>query len=236
MENWLSLKLLSQNGIQKMNEVGYLSFLVVLIVSLIFSLFVSHLYVRFYGQKGVGSSIHRAFPLLGVSITAIFISLQFSIPLSLGLLGALSIVRFRTPIKDPEEIGFLLLLIASSLSCATFNLPFLSILGLVALIGLIILQKDLKLFRRHHKSGMITFTIPQVVFDRPELEKNILSLIEKSPFKKMQIDAILNQNNLVVINGSFSSATVEQVSDLKTKLRQIDQAISINTYFNASFE
>ena len=236
MENWLSLKLLSQNGIQKMNDVGYLSFLVVLIVSLIFSLFVSHLYVRFYGQKGVGSSIHRAFPLLGVSITAIFISLQFSIPLSLGLLGALSIVRFRTPIKDPEEIGFLLLLIASSLSCATFNLPFLSILGLVALIGLIILQKDIKLFRRHQKSGMITFIIPKNIFDQPQLERNILSLIEKAPFKKMQIDAILNQNNVVVINGSFAQASLAEASQLKSQLHQIDQSITINTYFNASFE
>jgi len=31
------------------------------------------------------------------------------------LLGALSIVRFRTPIKEPEEIGFIMLVVASAL-------------------------------------------------------------------------------------------------------------------------
>jgi hypothetical protein len=36
-------------------------------------------------------------------------------------LGALSFVRFRTPVKDPAEIGFLLLLIASSIGAATGN-------------------------------------------------------------------------------------------------------------------
>ena len=36
--------------------------------------------------------------------------------MSLGLLGALSIVRFRTPIKEPEEIGFLMVVIATSLA------------------------------------------------------------------------------------------------------------------------
>jgi hypothetical protein len=51
----------------------------------------------------------------------IFLIIQTSIPLGLGLLGALSFVRFRTPIKDPAEIGFLLLLIASSIGMATGN-------------------------------------------------------------------------------------------------------------------
>ncbi len=41
---------------------------------------------------------------MGLSITAIFICIQFSLPLSLGLLGALSIVRFRTPVKELRAI------------------------------------------------------------------------------------------------------------------------------------
>jgi len=61
------------------------------------------------------------FLLGGPAITMLFLGIQTSIPLSLGLLGALSFVRFRTPVKDPAEIGFLLLLIASSIGAATGN-------------------------------------------------------------------------------------------------------------------
>ena len=89
-------------GSQQMEDIGFLSFLMVMGISLLCSLFISYLYVKFYKSRATGSQVHRAFPLLGLSVTAIFICIQFSLPLSLGLLGALSIVRFRTPIKEPE--------------------------------------------------------------------------------------------------------------------------------------
>ena len=55
---------------------------------------------------------HLPLILLMFPVTVLFLGIQTSIPLSLGLLGALSFVRFRTPVKDPAEIGFLLVLIA----------------------------------------------------------------------------------------------------------------------------
>ena len=107
-----------------MQQMGPLPFIVLMAVSLACSLVVSLLYVQFYASRATGSQVHRAFPLLGISITAIFVCIQFSLPLSLGLLGALSIVRFRTPIKEPEEIGFIMLVIAVSIATATFKLAF----------------------------------------------------------------------------------------------------------------
>lgn len=77
------------------------------------------LYAYFYGNTHIGAGVNRTFLLGGPAITALFIGVQFSLPLSLGLLGALSFVRFRTPVKDPAEIGFLLLLVASSIGAAT---------------------------------------------------------------------------------------------------------------------
>jgi len=127
-------------GSSQMEDVGLTGLIFVLVVSLISSVFIAHLYKYFFSGRTTGSQIHRAFPLLAISITAIFITIQFSLPLSLGLLGALSIVRFRTPIKEPEEIGFLMLVIAASLICATFNFTFLGVMLLVALGGLFLLR------------------------------------------------------------------------------------------------
>lgn len=128
------------SGHQKMESVGLTTFLILLLVSFFASVYIARLYIRFYRPRGTGSLAYRSFPLLGVSVTAIFICVQFSLPLSLGLLGALSIVRFRTPIKEPEEIGFIMLTIATAISCATFNLLFLLILLGVATLGLVLLN------------------------------------------------------------------------------------------------
>ncbi|NQY49981.1 MAG: DUF4956 domain-containing protein [Colwellia sp.] len=54
----------------------------------------------------------RLFPLLVLSVILIITVVKASLALALGLVGALSIVRFRTPIKEPEELLYLFLNIA----------------------------------------------------------------------------------------------------------------------------
>lgn len=87
--------------------------------SLIASVAVYLIYHLFYASRNIGAGVGRCFIIIGPSVTALFLGIQSSIPLSLGLLGALSFVRFRTPVKDPAEIGYLLLLIATSIGAAT---------------------------------------------------------------------------------------------------------------------
>ena len=89
--------------------------------SLVASVAVYLMYHLFYGSRQVGAGVHRVFIIGGPAITALFLGIQTSIALSIGLVGALSFVRFRTPVKDPAEIGFLLLLIASSIGASTGN-------------------------------------------------------------------------------------------------------------------
>ena len=106
--------------------------------SLIASIAVYLMYHLFYGSQNIGAGVDRAFIIGGPAITALFLGIQSSIPLSLGLLGALSFVRFRTPVKDPAEIGFLLLLIATSIGAATRNYVITIILFLVVFLPLCI--------------------------------------------------------------------------------------------------
>lgn len=229
MESYFGLKMLSNTGIQKMADIGLLPFFLLLMASLISSLFISHLYLRFYGSKGTGSTLHRAFPLLGVAITAIFVSLQFSVPLSLGLLGALSIVRFRTPIKDPEEVGFILLVIASSLTCATFNLPFLILIFLVSIIGLFILKMDKKFFRRTKNTGMLILNVKTSIYN--EKNADILKSLE-SNIGNLQVDSIIEEDVSSTLSYTFGVMGNQDLLALKSELHKIDDSIKVNVFFN----
>ncbi len=102
--------------------------IIALAFSVVFSLVVYFMYQLFYGSRHIGAGVHRMFLIGGPAITVLFLGIQTSIPLSLGLLGALSFVRFRTPVKDPAEIGFLLLLIASSIGASTGNFMVIALL------------------------------------------------------------------------------------------------------------
>lgn len=221
--------MLNTGGIQKMADIGLLPFFLILTSSLVVSLFISHLYIRFYGTKGTGSTLHRAFPLLGVAITAIFVSLQFSIPLSLGLLGALSIVRFRTPIKDPEEIGFILLVIATSLTCATFNLPFLLMIMFVAIAGLVVLRLDKKLFRKNANEGLLIVKVPSAIYDNSHGE--ILSTIKKG-LGLSDVDSILEEGQMCTLTYKFSRFADTEASNLRSELKSLSSDVNMNIFYN----
>jgi hypothetical protein len=121
-------------GVQ--SPLGLSEIIVALGFSVIASVIVYLMYQMFYGSRHIGAGVHRTFIIGGPAITALFLGIQVSIPLSLGLLGALSFVRFRTPVKDPAEIGFLLLLIASSIGAATNNYLATAILFAIIFIAL----------------------------------------------------------------------------------------------------
>jgi len=109
---------------------------VAMCASLLASVVVYLMYHLFYGSRTIGAGVDRSFIVGGPAITALFLGIQSSIPLSLGLLGALSFVRFRTPVKDSAEIGFLLLLIAASIGAATGTYPIVIILFLIVFLSL----------------------------------------------------------------------------------------------------
>jgi len=104
--------------------------------SLLASIIAYLMYKYFYGSQNIGAGVHRMFIIGGPAITTLFLGIQTSIPLSLGLLGALSFVRFRTPVKDPAEIGFILLLIASSIGAATGNFLVTTVLYVIVFVAL----------------------------------------------------------------------------------------------------
>jgi len=217
-------------GNKQIAEIGLLPLSGLLLVSLISSFIVSYLYVHFYKQRSTGSQIHRSFPLLGLSITAIFICIQFSLPLSLGLLGALSIVRFRTPIKEPEEIGFLMLLIAVSISCATFNLAFLAVILIVATIGLFLAGFGGALVDSYLSSGMINCSIP-VQDGKKHMDKDLIDTLTQS-VSGCRIDSINESGEYTIVSASFKKLPSEDLFKLKSALTAIDNRVKVDVFYN----
>lgn len=221
--------LLKGFGSQKMEDIGFFPFLLLLMLSLIAAMIVSYLYLKFYKNRATGSQIHRAFPLLGISITAIFICIQFSLPLSLGLLGALSIVRFRTPIKEPEEIGFIMVVIATSICCATFNILFLCLILLVTYIGLLILQKGPRFMKGRLNDGVIIITIPSVSFN--EKGQDVITFL-RNMLPSGKIESLIENRDETVVSYSFTKLEDEMIIKMKNEMAVISGNINANFFFN----
>ena len=86
-----------------------------LILCMIVVSLISWFYKKFSQSLGGKTHIGSILPLVGLTVFLVITVVKSSLALSLGLVGALSIVRFRTPVKEPEELGYLFLTIAVGL-------------------------------------------------------------------------------------------------------------------------
>ena len=131
-------ELLSQFSISIDNTFSISNYVIniVLCAGLLFVL--SLVYRKFGNSISNRGQLAKVLILVGLTTFIIISIVKSSLALSLGLVGALSIVRFRTAIKEPEELGYFFIAIATGLGMgANQLLP--TIIGLAMVILIIVL-------------------------------------------------------------------------------------------------
>lgn len=129
--------ILKSSFIEKMTSVSYLDIFIALAMAFIVGMFIMQVYKKTF--KGVMYSESFALSLLGLSLisTLIILAVTSNVVLSLGMVGALSIVRFRSAIKEPIDIVYLFWSISVGIVLGAGLIP-LAIIGSV-LIGVILI-------------------------------------------------------------------------------------------------
>lgn len=125
---------LRQDGVQSFPD-----FCINLVIAFLLCTATARLFVRYGHTVSDRSRLARTFVLLGVVTTLVISIVSSSLALSLGLVGALSIVRFRTPIKEPEELVYLFLVIAIGLGLGGGR-PFYTLVGFAVAAAVIVLH------------------------------------------------------------------------------------------------
>ncbi|WP_440930983.1 DUF4956 domain-containing protein [Candidatus Pelagibacter sp.] len=125
MNDLISSNSLNLTSLQSTKDL--LLFVLAIILSITFSYLLRYFYLNYWRSLSDKNQISSNFVLLTLIITIIITVVKSSLALSLGLVGALSIVRFRTPIKDPEELIFLFICIAMGLALGAFQFWFAAI-------------------------------------------------------------------------------------------------------------
>lgn len=115
------------------------AFVLSLVTAAVLGVLLGQAYVWFGTSLSNRRLFARNFLLLTVTTTLIISIVKSSLALSLGLVGALSIVRFRAAIKEPEELAFLFLAISVGLGLGAGQ-GLVTVVALVVILGLIALR------------------------------------------------------------------------------------------------
>ncbi len=123
--------------LENVNSVSVLDMVLAMVLAFGLGLFIFFIYKKTYAGVMYSSTFGVTLIALTMITTLVILAVTSNIVLSLGMVGALSIVRFRTAIKEPLDIAFLFWAIAAGIVLAAGLIP-LAVFGSV-IIGIILL-------------------------------------------------------------------------------------------------
>ena len=215
-------KLIDQLSLSFEDSISPLNFIAYILLCAILLYLLSRVYEH-YGQSiSNRSQLAKVLMIVGLTTFIIISIVKSSLALSLGLVGALSIVRFRTAIKEPEELGYFFMAIAMGLGMgANQLLP--TVIGFIILMGIVILQ---------HKGS--THTVTQNLLINLECEpqqktaviKKISDIVNATA-NQLEVKRIKHQDTVVSINFMLKVNSLEDLNKINEQLIEFDSKIQV---------
>lgn len=152
--------------------------------------------------------------IISVVTAGIVIAMQSNFVISLGMVGALSIVRFRTAIKEPMDLLFLFWSIGTGIMCGAGLYELAIVIALVVTFGLLVLQLV---------PVMASPMLLVIKLNNIDKEETVLSTVKKSTQKyKIDSKSITNgRENLIM------EIRVEDYSSLTNEISKIEGVVSV---------
>ena len=160
-------------------EISVSNFIIAILISTILSYLIKKVYL--YSSQTLSNKQYFSDLFIPLSIiTCLVITvIKFSLALSLGLVGALSIVRFRAAIKEPEELIYLFLVIGIGLAAGANQF----LIAIIATISISLILIFFSSFRRGKQinSEKINTNIIQIEVKNNKVQvKKIIDLLNKN--------------------------------------------------------
>ena len=188
-----------------------------LIVSVILAFFIYFVYKKTYTGVMYSRNFNVTLLLISVITTMVMMIIQSNLALSLGMVGALSIIRFRTAVKDTKDSAFIFWAIAVGIACGA-GVYTIAVLGSV-IIALILFFIS--------KGVMDDTSYLVIVHGNSDLDVDLVSgIVEKHcPKNKLKMKNITASNVDITYEVSFKKGSE---SELTKELKGSDNVSAIN--------
>ena len=207
---------------QAQAQISTPEFIISLTLTAITAYILSKIYVRFGQALSNRSIFANTFVPMAMATMVVITIVKSSLALSLGLVGALSIVRFRAAIKEPEELVYLFICIAIGLGYGANQIN-------VTIAGFLMIIIAIALIRKSafkvEKSNVMYLTISKKSKTRLDIEK-ILEVLERNSFevdlKRLDESPTTNEASFIT---SFQAKT--QLLELREDLYKLDNQLEV---------
>ena len=196
--------------------------LISLLLSFVISLFIVFVYKKTFSGVVYNKTIVMTIVMIAMVTSMVIRTINSNLSLSLGMVGALSIIRFRTAIKEPMDTAFLFWAIVSGIMCGA-GLYFIAVCGslLLGLLFYVLYLMDIKA-----KSQYLL-----VVIYKSENSQIVESKLDSLTKKKLKSKSV-NGNNVIEVTYEveYDNTVDELMKSLSGDVRNVNLVTYTNDY------
>ena len=144
--------------------------------------------------------------VLASTVASLIAVVKSSLALSLGLVGALSVVRFRTAVKEPYNLAFILLAVCLGISIGASQFSFAILITIFGILAILYAYKESAEDEKIANRNIILDTISITINSKYDLS-NVYKILDKNclTYTIKSINSVKDDNTEIVLNLSIKS-------------------------------
>ena len=212
-------------------DINYSNFIFAILVSAFLAFIVKLTYIKISRTLNDREYFSDTFIPLAIVTTLVITVIKFSLALSLGLVGALSIVRFRAAIKEPEELVYLFLIIAIGLANGA-NQFLVSTICTFLIILILFIKKYFDNQKNENNLSDSSVNVLQIeISDKNKgIEEIITALKTKTLYLKLKSFRIEKEVSQYIFWFDVKKNDINSFIEITENLKKKQENISIHVY------
>ena len=204
-------------------QIPVLEFIANLILTAVLTFILGSIYIRYGNSLSNRRLFSRNFLLIAMTTMLIISVVKSSLALSLGLVGALSIIRFRSAIKEPEELGYLFLAIGIGLGFGA-NQGVITVVAFTVITMIIIIVN--KLSHKTYENQNLNLTVISYNPQKIGVDKIVDTL--SSYCSAVNLRRLDETKEIVEASFLVEFRNFEQLNKAKIALQQLDDSLKFS--------
>jgi len=197
-------------------EQSLIDFLINIFITIIVAYIMGLVYSKYGNSLSNRKKLTQTFVLIAVTVMLVISIVKSSLALSLGLVGALSIVRFRTAIKEPEELTYFFIAIAIGLGMGA-NQRIVTLIGAVIVILFIVIQNFNNVSKAVQQNLILTIANTSAT----SLDENEVLELLKKYCSKLDLRRLDEVNNNTELSLHVEFKNLDRIIEAKNALKSL---------------
>ncbi|MFN4213564.1 DUF4956 domain-containing protein [Exiguobacterium sp.] len=196
-------------------------------LSFILTLCIAYLYKRTHTGARYSQSFVQTIIIMGVTVSVVMIVIGNNVAVAFGLVGAFSIIRFRSAMSDPKDIAFIFFGMAAGISCG-LGFYILAILFTVSLSVIIIFLYTFDFGRGGSDKKRLSITVPENLHDETAFDGVLAAHYKYYALRSVETTNLGTMIQLVYIVQNKDGVKDKQIID---ELRKMNGNLKVSVNY-----